>query len=280
MNTYIGEVGPDGARSIHFHPPFTLQHPDLTQNEDARRILFDPERPTDSQLVEYFGFGHPIVDHLVNEVINERHAAAAAVRRVRTDVRRGSPGWQFNWRISVGGLKPTSFIYPIFVDDRDRPDLEAGARLHEASRMFGPRNPPTPRTHRRSTRPSGVSERLAAKRMEELLREARDASEAACRRRGAASGALRAEASERRPIASTSCARTLEKMRASSSPGEQRVIPVWEANLRRAEAELRPARQRSAGSAQSDLAQQGHPDGEYVLLNLARIEPVTATAAA
>jgi superfamily II DNA or RNA helicase len=280
VNTYIGELGPDGERSIHFHPPFTLQHPELVQNEEARRILFDPERPTDSELVEYFGFGHPIVDRLVHDAIHERHGSAAAVRRIEPDaVDVHTPGWQFNWRISVGGLKPTSFIYPIFVDDHAVTDLEAGERLHRRSRVFPPEESADVPDSATLDDALSAAEKVAAMRMEELLEAARAAAEESS---AIAEERLRALFDSKRQAATDrieACRRTLDKLRASSSAGELRVIPVWEANLRRAEAEvenLDSDQQRQL----RDLKQQGHPDGEFELLNLARIEPVAETAVA
>jgi ATP-dependent helicase HepA len=280
VNTYIGHVGPDGTRSIHFHPPFTLEHPELVQNEDSRRILFDPERPTDSMLVEYFGFGHPIVDHLVQDTIHERHRAAAAVRRVPAEaVELRDPGWQFNWRISIGGLKPTSFILPIFVDDRGEADPDAGMRLHRESRLLRPEESADVPDITTLDQALSAAERLAAGRMEQLLTEARAA---------AAAGSVVAEERlralfERKRLAAVdrieACRRTLERLRASGSSGEQRVLPVWEANLRRAQAEVENL-ESDLQRQLRDLAQQGHPDGEYSLLNLARVEPVTETAAA
>lgn len=280
VNTYIGDLGPDGERSIHFHPPFTLDHPELIQNEDARRVLFDPERPTDSDLVEYFGFGHPIVDRLVDDAIHERPAGVAAVRRVPASVvELDEVGWQFNWLITIGGLKPTSFVLPVFVDDSGNADLEVGESLHRLSRLFEPEESADTPDTATLDQALEAAERLAAERMEQLLAEAGEASEASS---AVAEERLRALFDRKRIAAMDrieSCQRTLEKLRASSSPGEQRVIPVWEANLRRAEAEaenLDSDLQRQL----RELAQQGHPDGEYELLNLARVEPVIATAAA
>ncbi len=279
VNTYIGEIGSHGERSIHFHPPFTLHHPELIQGEEARRILFDPERATDSELVEYFGFGHPIVDRLVNDAIREHHEAAAAVRRVdpdEVDVRE--PGWQFNWRIGIGGLNPMSRVVPVFVSDTGETDIDAGARLHRQSRLFRPEeSSDIPNTASLDAAKS-AAEQVAASQMNELLDAARVKAESS-----AAVAEERLRALFRRKVEAASdridsCRSTLEKMRMSTTSGQQRVIPVWEANLRRAEAESE--RLESDLEVQlADLSKQGHPDGEYELLNIARIELMTQVPA-
>ena len=137
VNTWV-ERGPDKIeRRIHFHPPFTEEHKELIAGLEQRRVCFDPRSFVDSELVEYFGFGHPIVDALVKRVTEERHDGAAAVRVIPEDAIEGlKSGWQFNWLIKVGGLRPREFVHSIFVDDRGIADAKIGADLLEYSRLF------------------------------------------------------------------------------------------------------------------------------------------------
>ena len=55
----------------------------------------------------------------------------AAIRQLRDGtVDRLRPGWQFNWLVKVGGLKPREFMHSSFVDDLGRAD--AGPRRRPA----------------------------------------------------------------------------------------------------------------------------------------------------
>ena len=139
VNTYIGPREEAGERRIFFHTPFTLEHPELVAGQDARRVCFDPRLNTDSEFVEYLGFGHPIIDALVRRATEERHDGAAAVRRVDpTTAAIEGPGWQFNWKVSIGGMAPVQFVFPVYVPDGGSADPDAGDRLLKASRRFTP----------------------------------------------------------------------------------------------------------------------------------------------
>ncbi|HEU4974150.1 MAG TPA: helicase-related protein [Baekduia sp.] len=271
-HTYIGPKDESGERLISFHPPLTTDFPDVVQNDDSRRVAFDPTADLDSQQVEYLGFGHPIVDRLVTAVTEERNEGAAAVRQFPPG--DGGPdcaGWQFNYRIKIDGLRSTEFVLPVFVDDNGHADRGIGEALLRRSRAFVP-------TETTAELPivdglEHVKTLADAEAHAVLETEVRHAQEEASekvaveRQRTEALFDRRYEAGQDRIDA---CRSTLARMCASQEAARQRVIPVWEANLRRAEAELE-ALAEDRERTLMELEKRGKPGGEVQLLNVARI---------
>ena len=272
VNTWV-EVDRDTAeRRIHFHPPFTEEHKELIEGEERRRVCFDPRTFVDSEHVEYFGFGHPIIDAVVKRAIEERHDGATAIRQLPEGTIDGlRPGWQFNWLVKVGGLKPREFMHSIFVDDKGQADLTVGTELLEKSRRF---------EHEEADRsPDFATLDLAYDRAHEEVRELRD--KLMINLREETQGRIeiegvriqrlydnRAQAARDRI---QSCANTLERLKASNQPLQRQAIPLWEANLERARRELASLGQDRARSLR-DLAAAQMAQAEYRLLAAARIE--------
>lgn len=281
VNTYIGPREDSGERRIFFHTPFTLEHPELVAGEDARRVCFDPRIGTSSELVEYLGFGHPIIDALVRRTLEEHQDGAAAVRRVDPDAAQlDGPGWQFNWKVTIGGMTSRQFIFPVFVADGGVADPAAGDRLLRLSRRFAPESDAErPRT-------DGVDEAFAMaqalvvqRRDEELVEAQSDSSHRASveeERTRALFGARMQAARDR----IESCRRTLDRLRESDEAQRRQAIPLWDANLARAESELAATRDDLERSL-IEISKRLQATGEFVLLNVARIElgePSPATA--
>lgn len=279
VRTYIGPSSDSGERQIQFHPPFTEEHRDLLDGDERRRVCFDPRVSVDSAQVEYFGFGHPIVDQLVDRTTRRTVDGAASVRVVSPanvpDVR---PGWQFNWLLSTSGPRPRESVVSIFVDDDGAYDLKLGAALLLRSRALHsgeqPSNPEfTPQTE--SLRAAyAASERVIAEQRDSLYEEQRTQS---LERRDTDIGRIerfyrnRAEAAQRR---FDDDRRTLQRLQASTDENERRVIPIWEENVRRSEASLADV-EVSKKRELDDLNRSLHPDINYSLLCLARIVAVS-----
>jgi SNF2 family DNA or RNA helicase len=285
VNTYIGDREDSGERRIFFHAPFTLEHPELVTGQEARRVCFDPRLNTESELVEYLGFGHPIIDVLVRRTIEQRLEGTAAVRHVNGDaVRLDCSGWQFNWILSVGGLSSRRFLFPVFVPDGGSADPKAGERLLQESRKF-PRE--------LSTEPPALADLdEALKLAQELVLGRRDeeltaAQDAAAEGAGIETERVEALFDARVRAANDrieSCRRTLKGLRDAvaiaelfnEDPGRStRALPLWEANLTRAEAELGRIEE-DRDRRLNEISKQSHPTAEFALLNVARIELATA----
>lgn len=278
-NAFLGPRQENGERRVVFHPPFAMEHPELLQGQEARRVCFDPRLRIESELVEYLGFGHPIVDALVKRVTEERQDGAAAVRRV-SSTHLDRPGWQFNWRIAVGGLRPNEFIYSVFVDDMGLVDEEIGSRLLSLSRKFNPETsagPPPLATLDAAYEAAQTA--VGLRRDRELLQVQRNAQERADveEQRLAALFEQRTRAAVDRI---ESCRRTLERVRQSEDALIRQAIVLWEANLVRAQAEL-DALKDDLERSRIELQKKRSPSAEFSLVGVARIhvEPALVASA-
>ena len=275
VNTWVEASSDTAERRIQFHPPFTEERKDLIEGEEKRRVCFDPRTFVDSVHVEYFGFGHPIIDAVVKRVTEEHHDGATAIRQIQQEAIQGlRPGWQFNWLVKVGGLKPREFVHAVFVDDDGQSDEMMGANLLEHSRKF---------EYEESdwqldlatldTAHDSAQEEIRRLLDYELdnLRQGTQSRVEVERERIQRLYANRTQAAQDRI---QSCADTLDRLRASDQPLQRQAIPLWEANLERAQRELSSLGQDKACSLH-DLSAAQRPQAEYRLLAAARIE-VTA----
>ena len=272
VNTWVGEPDVSGEREIHFHPPFTEDHRELVGNLERRRVCFDPRVSVDSEHVEYMGFGHPIVDTLVRDAMDESVDGAAAGRvvssRVLPQIR---PGWQFVWLLTVGGVRTEEQVHSVFVDDVGVVDGVIGRKLLELSRKF------LNEESRRALDTTGLDE--AMRTAEAAITLTRDKLIAQKQKvaeqrydvelsRLESLYAHRAKAAEDRISA---CVQTLTRLRVSEDSLQRQAIPLWEANAERARAESKQIAQERAGALR-DLATRRNPEAEYRLLCVARIE--------
>ncbi len=268
---YIYPIQKNGERRVVFHPPFTLEHPELIRGQESRRVCFDPRVNVDSELVEYLGFGHPIVDALVRRATEECLEGTAALRSVTGF---GRSGWQFNYVVRIGGLRPREFVFPVFVDDDGAADEAAGEELLRRSRAFEAETSSEPFSSDTLDLAVSAAEQTAMARRDQELETARVV---ARERADVEEGRLRA-LMEHRTVAAqdriAACRATLERLQASEDEGRKRVVPLWEANLARAQAELQAVREDFERSL-FDLNKRRNPTGEFSLLNVARIAPTS-----
>ena len=277
VNTYIGPKADSGERKLQFHPPFTEERRDLIAGKETRRACFDPRVAVDSHEVEYFGFGHPIVDALVERAILVSAEGAAALRVVSPlAVPLVRSGWQFNWRLMSDGVRRREQIMSVFVDDDGECDLPLGADLLFASRAFDRDE------GRGSAAATAPVDRLpaayeAAEKMIASMRDEQwaDLSLEASERHERDTGRIgqlydnRAAAARKRH---DNDRRTLDRLRASPDENDQRVVPIWEENVRRSEAALDLVEQHRIRE-QQQLNRSLNPDVAYSLLSVARIVP-------
>ena len=129
---------PQGRAQDHVSPAVLLERPDLIDNRDRRRVCFDPRSNVDSEFVEYFGFGHPIIDELEYA---ESSPKITRVRRPSAKVCEGI-GWVGNSTGSSGcrGARGRSSSIPVFIADDGNRSRRSSADLFESSRRFGRRS--------------------------------------------------------------------------------------------------------------------------------------------
>ena len=271
-NTHIGPFTSHGVREIYLHPPVTTRHPELTSGQERRHVCFDPHLNVDSETVEYLGFGHPVIDVLVEEQIGECADGGSCVRCVDAEeLELPGPGWQFNWMMRVSGLRTTELVLPVFVGDDGTVDFDAGRRLLKASRDFSDH-----RWEGSGNFPDiSVAETLATeavsnwrdRALDDKRQEARDRAEVEENRMRALYEHRKAACQDR----IESCKATLQRLEDSGDAEVKRIVPVWEANLKRAQAEVQ-AVEDDLDRSLTDLIRRRSPAGEFSLLNVARVE--------
>lgn len=269
VRTHIGPET-EGVRTIQFHPPFTEEG--LLDGIDERYVCFDPG--VDSERAEYFGFGHPIVDALVKRVVSDRLEGAAAIRAIsRERLPNVRPGWQFNWRLATGGHQPKEYVTPIFIGDDGEPDSELASQLLLASRDFAPEtaNVDAAVVADGITPAYEASQRIIAERRDELRHELSEDAEA----RYAVERKRRERLYDNKEQAAMdkieSSEGTLRRLEASLDENDQRVVTLWQANVRRDRAELDHIKE-DREQALRELDETRRPEVASSLLAVARIE--------
>ncbi len=269
VGTRVGGPNKRGEWKVTFNPPFSLERPDLIDGRPRRRVCFNPQLNVDSEFVEYFGFGHPLVDELTRQARIEDLRGTAAVRRiVCSEVE--SPGWQFNWRVKVGAIRPRAMVFAVFVADDGAVSREIGEQLLRRSRSFAfedvvGTSPSMPIDTAYELATAAVAEFAAEQQAEQTEHASQRA--ATEERRINALYERRMQAAQDRI---ESCAATLSRMKESEEEGPRKAIPMWEGNLVRAQAELEQIRS-DREEMLEDLNLRRMPTYEFDLVNVAGI---------
>ena len=267
-NVYIKQPPVNGIYKIMYHPPFALQRQDLVGPDPKRRVSFNPDANVDSEMVEYMGFGHPIVDELVRTAVSDNVEGSATVRRVASTVCQRD-GWQFNFLVKIKSVRSESAVFAAFVSDEGDLDLEAGQRLLRRSYVF--------ENEQLATRVDGTAARAAF----EQAQTAVILHATALQRETAAKAAADAQVEEQRitRVFEHRMRATMDKVEQSKATltrmsegneDQRRTVNMWEANVRNAEAQLGAIRD-DREAALLALAKKRTPTFEFDLLNAARI---------
>ena len=127
VKTYLRE-NPDGTFQIGFHEPFISDFPkhSKTPTKDLT-VAFRRDINSDSEHIEYMGFGHPIINDLAERVMSTAYAGAASAFQVSNDLGIDSPGWLFVFEIEIPAVDAIHQISSYFVpDDENAADTDAG----------------------------------------------------------------------------------------------------------------------------------------------------------
>jgi ATP-dependent helicase HepA len=269
--TYLEAKLPSGERRVTFHAPFTTEHKEIFgPTSEVRRICMDPRLLMDSQFVEYFGFGHPIVDALVNRTLEERPDGSAAVRAVSREVLElPQSGWLCAYVLTIGGVRTHKALVPVFAGDDGSIDEHLGGELMRLSRQFrveaSDRQPDLS-----GLEPALLAAEVAVGRTRDRLLD--EASAGAAKRAEIAEERTKAVFVQRRRAADDrieSCNATIARIE-SATHEVRRVLPIWEANLARATAE-REQLERDLEEQIRDIRKRAAPSAEHSLLALARV---------
>ena len=281
VNTHLSRQE-DGTYKIMFHEPFVSDHPEHCKNRLQRRtVALRSDVKPDSEHVEYFALGHPVVDLLVAAVTSTSYPGSAAAFEVdATDEIPPASGWLAVYELGVPALKEIRELAPIYIHDSGDVDTGIGRRLLEREGSF-------PNDHALSPAdiPSDkLDSALAAAeiagfgRLQKLEAHAHEESERQLERERAKLSAYfdyRQQSAQDRLVSSQ---RVLAGLEGADSADTRRIIPVWRANVARDDRLIEElAAERVERLAQLEKRAAG--TGDLRLVAIARVEVVESEIA-
>lgn len=273
--TYIKRVGEE--YELSFHDPFLGDHHHEFFSVGPRRwAVFHPDARRDAEHVEFFAFGHPVIDAIVDDVLAESYEGAAGTWRLRAgDDLPACAGWLLLHVVNTSGIRPRSDLVPVFVHDDGLLDVSTGEALIMRGARFERKvegdlpldEIPLDGLHGAQRTAEEHLEAVVAATETEI---AKDASRRVDREREKVAAWFdhRQQAAEDK-VATTRA--TLERLLSSSDEGERRILPVWEKNLENAERlveELAVERDRRL----ADLEKHRYPVVDHQLVAVGRVE--------
>ena len=273
-HTYIRASG--DLYELTFHGEILDSHRKLFVGGPKLRAVFRPDLRPDAEDVELMVFGHPIVDAVVERVLREGYDGVTGTRRILADDHLAPcAGWLFTYQFTIPGTRSTERLEPVFVSDEGMVSVDIGRSLVTRAYRFDsdetdiePHEVPD-----NLARIASVAGRFATDRREDIQRQAEDQ----------AAGRVDIEISRltkwfdyreqraRDRVESTQA--ILGRIRESDHESQRRIIPVWEANLKRDMEVLdniAPERRRLIAEAE----RHRHPQVAWSLKSLGRIEVV------
>jgi hypothetical protein len=239
VRTHIKKTGDEWQ--LTFNDPFTSDFREFFVDGRKRRAVFRADERRDTEFVDYFAFGHPIVDALVDRVLSASYPGVNGTISVEEskDLPAGV-GWLFVYVLSLPGVRPISRLVPVYVADADQTtSLTVGEALVRRAAQF-PRSgdlaiPLDAIPFDRLEEVQAVAEMFIGEEAALMQLEAeRDTQTRIDRERTKLEAYFdyRQRSADDR-LANT--ATTLERLKTADSDGERRVVPIWQANLERDE---------------------------------------------
>ncbi len=272
-STYIKQTG--DVYELTFHGEILDTHKDQFINGPKRRAVFRHDRRPDSEEIEFMAFGHPLVDAIVEKVLDEDYEGVTGTRRIPSgDDIAPCAGWLFTYQFIVPGARSIEHLEHIFVGDDGKVDLDIARSLMKRACQFD---------EEENIEPSEIPDNLIeiepiANKEADLKREIlqQQAESQATERIDRDVSRLRAWFDYRERAAKDrleNTRTTLNRIRNSDDKSQRQILPVWEANLRRDTEllnNLAPERSRRI----EDVEKHRHPQVAWALKSLGRIEVV------
>ena len=275
VRTHIKRRGDE--HELTFHDPFRGDHlHEFFAVSPKRWAVFHPEALRDVEHIEFFAFGHPIIEAIVSNVLEDSYeGVAGSWRLISGDDLPPVAGWLFVHQINTPGIRPRSDLVPVFVSDDGTVSTRLGEALVQRGTLFSRSEEgdipvdeiPVGAIEEAAEAADAHVGHLADQRQRVVAGDADD-------RVGRERERLEAWFNHRERAAADKVASTqatVERIRASTDESERRILPVWEKNLEDAQqlvAELAVDRARRM----SELDRHRRPIIDHQLVAVARIE--------
>lgn len=283
VRTYLRQTRDE--YELTFHEPFLGDHrQEFFAISPKRWAVFHPDALRDVEHVEFFAFGHPIIDSIVDDVLGESYEGVTGTWRLQAgEGLRACAGWLLLHVVNTSGIRPRADLVPVFVHDDGTLDAATGEAALRRGARFDRKGETDIPVDQVPLDTLDAAESTAEKHVQSVVagREAEiaeDASRRIDRERDkvAAWFAHRQQAAEDKV---TSTRATLDRFLASTDENERKIIPVWEKNLENAERlveELEAERERRL----AELERHRHPVVDHQLVAVGRVEVVAPATVA
>ena len=274
VRTYIRRT--NDVYDLTFHNSFVDTHKPLFPTGDKRKAVFRPDRWHDSEGIEFMAFGHPIVDSIVEQVLEESYEGVTGTRSIPAgEDLVPTSGWLFTYQFTIPGPQSTENLFLVFVSDDGKADLETGRLLVQRACQFNKEEneiDPSLIPNNLHTIEPLASQAVTAE-WESLQQQAQSQAAERVDREGAR---LKSYFDYRERNAQDKVADTqaiLYRLRESDDEAQRQILPVWEANLRRNE-ELRGKLSEEWHRRLAETEKYRQPQVAWALKSLSRIEIV------
>ena len=279
VRTYIKRSG--DVYELTFHGEILDSQRALFAGGPKRKAVFRPDLRPDTEDVEFMAFGHPIVDAIVARVLGEGYEGVTGTRRIPAgDDLAPSAGWLFTYQFTIPGARSEERLEPVFVSDSGEASVDVGHSLVRRAYRFD--------RNEEDIEPAEIPDNL--ERIEPIASRIAQASREDIQRQAESQAAERIDREVSRltewfdyrergakdRVEDTQA--ILDRIRESGDQAQRQILPVWEANLRRAREvidNLAPERIRRIAEAE----RHRHPQVAWALKSLGRIEVVATECA-
>ena len=238
VKTHIKRIA-NAEHRLTFHQPFTGDHPELFAGDYRRRCVFRGDQRRDDELVEFFSFGHPVVEAIVADVLDDSYPGAVGAFEIDSVAGlEPGEGWLFGFELTTPGVtRPREDLVHVLVRDDQSTDFEEGAAVLQALAKLEPDtvralfvDDSTLSGAKDAAEIAEICIASYASSIEVEVREgARDRAEAEFQRMALYfsyrehAASLKVQATEK----------TVQNLRNSENSEQRRIIPLWESNLER-----------------------------------------------
>ena len=275
VRTYIKRSG--DAHELIFHDPFRGDHfHEFFAVSPKRWAVFHPDAMRDLEHVEFFAFGHPIIEAIVSEILDSDYEGVTGSWRLTSgnDLPECT-GWLLAHLLNTRGLRSRSDLVPVFVADDGTASAEIGAALVRRGILFDRSGESDIPSDEIFVDTLETAAEAADQHMNYLVDEfQRIAVDEADRRLDRERDRLDAWFDHRERSVKdklTSTLATVERLRASTDEGERRILPVWEKNFEDAK-QLSEAVSAERSRSVEELEKYRRPSVDHELVSVARIE--------
>ena len=274
VQTYIKRAG--DLYELTFQAGFRDTHSHLLPAGPKRKAVFRPDHRPDAEDVEFMAFGHPIVDAIVRQVLDDDYEGVTGTRRILADNDiHPTTGWLFTYQFTVPGPRIAERLEPVYISDSGEIDVSVARILMQRACQFDASEEEIEKTNLPDNlmEMKSLANGFAEKKRKSLQEQAESQS----------TGRVDQEVSrlsawfDYRELAATdrveATGSILNRIRESDDELQRQILPVWEANLKRDRALLDSlAEERARRIAEAE--KHRHPQVAWALKALARIEVI------